>query len=229
MQTNVFETLLIMNGQPIEAESHIQRMRTATGVDMTLFLYDQIKTLTGCSRLRIDCDSSKTLSAISASLPIPDLFNHRLKVLALKTAHFGGLRLNNGYGSLKIADRTELEAFEAKLYPALPLFVSGSNEVFETSRHNVFIIENKQLVTPPLDGRILPGVTRQAVLGLARQKGIAYKEEPISLTRLLQSQTVLLTSSIIGIGVVNKCDNVAWSNISDIATVLLEGLIQKWL
>ena len=34
----------------------------------------------------------------------------------------------------------------------------------------------KEFVTPPLDGTILPGVTRQSVLDLAREVGTARSE-----------------------------------------------------
>jgi para-aminobenzoate synthetase/4-amino-4-deoxychorismate lyase len=48
------------------------------------------------------------------------------------------------------------------------------------------------MVTPPADGRILPGVTRGRLL----QTAAASTEEPISLARLECAEAIFLTSSI---------------------------------
>jgi branched-subunit amino acid aminotransferase/4-amino-4-deoxychorismate lyase len=53
-----------------------------------------------------------------------------------------------------------------------------------------------RLITPPADGRILPGVTRVMLLGLAPQLGLTVAEEPISLARLRDADAIFLTSSL---------------------------------
>ncbi|MDT4913054.1 MAG: para-aminobenzoate synthetase / 4-amino-4-deoxychorismate lyase, partial [Pseudonocardiales bacterium] len=52
------------------------------------------------------------------------------------------------------------------------LFVGADGAVLETVRGNVFLVEpDGTLVTPPLRDDLLPGVTRRAVLDLARDEG----------------------------------------------------------
>ena len=51
----------------------------------------------------------------------------------------------------------------------MPLLVDLDGLVLEASRANVVIREGDRLITPPLDGRILPGVTR-AALGAEREE-----------------------------------------------------------
>jgi para-aminobenzoate synthetase/4-amino-4-deoxychorismate lyase len=52
------------------------------------------------------------------------------------------------------------------------LFVAADGTVLETERGNVFLIESDgTLVTPPLRDDLLPGVTRRALLDLARDAG----------------------------------------------------------
>ncbi|GAA3449887.1 branched-chain amino acid aminotransferase [Dactylosporangium matsuzakiense] len=51
---------------------------------------------------------------------------------------------------------------------------SGSMNLF-------FVYENSHLVTPPLNGSILPGVTRDSVIRLARHNGWTVEERPYSV------------------------------------------------
>ena len=80
--------------------------------------------------------------------------------------------LPGGLGPHKWVDRDLVAGTE-------PLIVDLSGEVLESGRGNVFIVEGDTLVTPPADGRILPGVTRDQVLRLAE---VAI--EPIDLARM---------------------------------------------
>ncbi|WP_336279360.1 branched-chain amino acid aminotransferase [Bartonella sp. CB175] len=47
-----------------------------------------------------------------------------------------------------------------------------------------FIMENGTLVTPPLNGTILPGITRNSILKLAQQMGLIVEERPYSFESL---------------------------------------------
>ena len=44
-----------------------------------------------------------------------------------------------------------------------------------------FVLDDGSMVTPPLGGTILPGITRNSVITLARDQGIEVREEPYSL------------------------------------------------
>jgi branched-chain amino acid aminotransferase len=52
---------------------------------------------------------------------------------------------------------------------------------------NVFFVIGDRVVTPPLGGTILPGVTRDCVITLLRDSGYAVKEERIGIDQLFQS------------------------------------------
>lgn len=54
-------------------------------------------------------------------------------------------------------------------------------EVEELGGMNVFFVENNTLLTPPLHGTILPGITRDSVIQLAHDLGIAVRETPIQI------------------------------------------------
>ena len=46
---------------------------------------------------------------------------------------------------------------------------------------NVFFVYERELVTPPLNGSILPGITRDAILHLARDLGYGVQERPYTI------------------------------------------------
>lgn len=59
------------------------------------------------------------------------------------------------------------------------------------------------LITPPLDGTILPGVTRDSILILAKSWGIKCEERPITMTELCQALKEDRVSEVFGAGVSN--------------------------
>jgi para-aminobenzoate synthetase/4-amino-4-deoxychorismate lyase len=78
---------------------------------------------------------------------------------------------------------------------ALPVLVDGDGLVLEAAYTNVWIEEGGALLTPPADGRLLPGVTRARILAETPHA----REEPISLEALESAERVWLTSSIAGL------------------------------
>jgi branched-chain amino acid aminotransferase len=52
---------------------------------------------------------------------------------------------------------------------------------------NIFFVMDDKLVTPPLTGSILPGVTRDSVLRLAREWGWKVSERPIGIEEVRKS------------------------------------------
>ena len=57
------------------------------------------------------------------------------------------------------------------------LYVTPSGEVTEGTTSNLFIVERGAVLTPPADGTVLGGVTRDLVLRLARRAGFVVREE----------------------------------------------------
>lgn len=48
----------------------------------------------------------------------------------------------------------------------------------------MFVFDDGSMVTPPLGGTILPGITRDSLLRLARDAGVTVREEPYSIDQL---------------------------------------------
>jgi branched-chain amino acid aminotransferase len=76
------------------------------------------------------------------------------------------------------------------------LLVDDQQLVWEATAANVFALSGRRLLTPPLSGPILAGVTREKILDLAREHGLTAVEAPLSRSELMSADEVFLTSSI---------------------------------
>jgi para-aminobenzoate synthetase/4-amino-4-deoxychorismate lyase len=187
----VFETILVEGGRPAALEAHLARLAGSLGVLYGTQLdldaaKDAMQAATvagpGRHRLRVDADPSGSMS-FTLTRAAPPL---------TEPATLRPFRLPGGLGPHKLRDRALLEALSAQ--GGVPLLVDGDGMVLEAAYANVWIVEDGSLLTPPADGRVLPGVTRAALLA----GDPTAREEPITLERLRAVRAVFLTSSIAG-------------------------------
>lgn len=76
----------------------------------------------------------------------------------------------------------------------------------EGAASNIFVVRGGRLVTPPKGPLILPGVTRDLVLELARAHGVPCAEEAVSETALRSADEIWMTSSTKEILAVTRLD-----------------------
>ncbi len=193
----VFETLLVARGRPIALHEHLARLarsvRTLYGASLPAGLAADLLTEAagaGSARARMRVDF-RTPAQIVVQLTDAPL---RTGVTRLSVRTVPG-----GIGPHKWADRRLLAALAADA-ASEPLMCDLDGLVLETARANVFIVEpGGRIVTPPADGRILPGVTRALVIELARELGLPVDVEPIDLARLARAREMFLTGSLAGV------------------------------
>jgi branched-chain amino acid aminotransferase len=77
------------------------------------------------------------------------------------------------------------KATVAGLNQVLFLDSSPQRRVEELGGMNVMFVEDGGLVTPPLGGTILPGITRDSVIALARDLGLSVREYAYTLDELI--------------------------------------------
>ena len=97
--------------------------------------------------------------------------------------------LDNILGRLEARDNNAQEA----------LFMNSNGWVAEGATANIFMIKDTTLITPPLDARILPGITRAAVLEIAQRGSREVTEEAFSPEELLRADEAFLTNSLMEI------------------------------
>ncbi|HWR21101.1 MAG TPA: aminotransferase class IV [Verrucomicrobiae bacterium] len=76
------------------------------------------------------------------------------------------------------------------------LFVGADGCVIEGTTSNLFSISQGMLTTPPEDSGLLPGITREVVIELARREGLIVHEAPVPLDELLATDEAFLTGSL---------------------------------
>lgn len=69
------------------------------------------------------------------------------------------------------------------------LWLDGKEQKFveEIGTSNAFFIIDDEVITAPLDGTILPGITRDSVIHLLRDKGIQVTERKISIDEIFEA------------------------------------------
>jgi para-aminobenzoate synthetase/4-amino-4-deoxychorismate lyase len=190
----VFETVLVEHGRPIDLERHLARLEASLGV-----LYGSA------------LPSTLTAGAQAAAAQAADAPRARMRVLAdpagtvrITVSPAGPPRsgavvlvpfaLPGGLGAHKWRDRRLVDALADAAGGDVPLIVDTDGHVLEAAYANVWIVEDEDLITPPTDGRILPGTGRDALLAA----NPFAREERLALARLARADAVFLTSSISG-------------------------------
>ncbi|MBU2976747.1 aminotransferase class IV [Alteromonas sp. C1M14] len=92
------------------------------------------------------------------------------------------------------------------------ILYNDEQEITEASACNIFIVHQGEILTPPLDNQILPGITRRIVIESLAREGIKVKEQPISLEQLRLADEVWLTSSSKEIAPVTAVDDTPVGN-----------------
>jgi len=82
------------------------------------------------------------------------------------------------------------------------LWLDGVEQKYveEVGSMNIFFVINDELVTPMLSGSILPGITRDSVLTLAKNWGMKCSERKISIDEVLEASTSGELQEIFGSG-----------------------------
>ena len=79
------------------------------------------------------------------------------------------------------------------------LFLNMRGLLAEASTANLFIMHDGELTTPPVSDGALPGITRGAVLDLARGADIAAREASLTLDALRGASEAFLTNAVAGV------------------------------
>ena len=187
----VFETMLVRDGRVHAAARHVERLQHSVAAlygarlprDLATRIRTQAAPLRGEHRLRVDVIPGEQ-PAVSTQ-PVAQAYRRPVTLEPLIVP--GGL------GPHKWRDRRLLDARPAD--PA-PLLLDADHSVLEAAWGNVWLLEGDRLVTPPADGRILPGVTRALLLERAAALGLRAAEEPVSLHRARAADLTFATSAI---------------------------------
>jgi branched-chain amino acid aminotransferase len=218
----VFETMCVHRGVIFRLEQHVTRLgrglrllRIEAPGSLRHWLQRAVEEAAGADasmRLTVTRGISLTGGVVVAAqgqptvivaLSPPPAFPATLYERGV-SAHVATGRLNEhamtaGHKTLGFTDSVVamLEAQRADADDAL--FLDTDGHCAEATTSNLFIWRGGTLVTPPLSCGVLPGITRAAVLELARERGMPLEERAFRLGDLLTADEAFLTSSLRGL------------------------------
>ncbi len=218
----LFETVRAYTGRVFRLEQHLERLDRGAQVlglstklaafDLKKAIYDVLKANRMAeARVRVtvsagegepigDLDTCRALTVFIVAQPVSPHIIEAAKTgykvvfsrwwQPSKPSPSGVKSLNYLRSVLARAEAKKAGADEA-------LQLNDLGQVGEGTTCNVFLMVGGKLVTPSLDSGVLPGVTRDAVLDLARGMGLAVEERSVSPEELFKAQEAFLTSAVI--------------------------------
>lgn len=104
----------------------------------------------------------------------------------------------------------KLDALNRDYDEAILLNLDG--EIAEGPGENLFIVEDGEVVTPPLSSGALKGITRNSVIEIAESMGISVKEETLSEERLLGADEAFFTGTAAEVTPIREVDGTEIGN-----------------
>jgi para-aminobenzoate synthetase / 4-amino-4-deoxychorismate lyase len=194
----VYETLLVADGRVHARAPHLARLKRSVEVLYGLRLPPQLEAEIadraaalgdGEHRLRVDVTPGDRFARFARF----DLVTSPLTPGRLRPVVVTPVVVPGGLGEHKWRDRRLLDALGQD---PVALLTDDDGTVLEAAWGNLWVIDGDRLLTPPADGRILPGISRARLLELAPSLGMHAREEPIALAQARAAPAMFLTSSL---------------------------------
>ena len=143
----------------------------------------------------------------SITLYPDEFYENGMEIVTASTIRNHPAALNPRIKSLNYLNNVlaKLEGAQAGCVEALMLNHKG--EVAECTGDNIFIVKNCEILTPPIDAGILEGITRNAVIELAEEAGIAVHQQAMTRHDVYTADECFLTGSAAEVIPVVKVDN----------------------
>lgn len=134
--------------------------------------------------------------------PVGPYFKGGMRLLHLEVTKQFHRAAPRGTGNAKVIGNYAASLYPLKLAKAKGfdeiLYLNAADEdyVEEVGSANLFILSDGVLKTPALDGAILPGITRDSVIRLAREKlNMEVRETQVSVSDVLEADEVFCTGT----------------------------------
>ena len=229
----VFEGLRTYGGKVFRLEQHLKRLWESakaiwleipmTREAMTKAVNDTVKVngiadgyirlvvTRGSGSLGLDPNRTSNPQVIiiadKITLYPQELYQNGLEIVTVSTPRNHPAALSPRIKSLNYLNNilAKIEGLQAGCVEALMLNQKG--EVAECTGDNIFLVRSGVLLTPPIDAGILAGVTREAVMELARTAGIEVREIALSKHDVYIADECFLTGTAAEVIPVVKVDN----------------------
>jgi branched-chain amino acid aminotransferase len=207
---------LYESAQAIHLQIPMSREQTASAIRETLAYnklsdaYIRIVVTRGAGSLGFDprktTDPQVIIITDQISLYPEELYDHGLKIITAATTRNHPNAVNPRIKSLNYLNNimAKIEATQAGCLEALMLNHKG--ELAECTGDNIFVVQHGRIHTPGIDSGILEGITREAVIELARVAGYAVIERTMDRLDVFKAQECFLTGTAAELIPVVECD-----------------------
>jgi branched-chain amino acid aminotransferase len=136
-----------------------------------------------------------------------EMYEKGLEIVTASTIRNHSAALSPRIKSLNYLNNimAKIEGLQAGCVEALMLNAKG--EVAECTGDNIFIVRKGVLITPPIDAGILEGITREAVIEIAKELKIPVQEAPFVRHDIFIADECFLTGSAAEVIPVVKLDS----------------------
>jgi len=224
----LFETLRVADGRLVAWRAHLRRLHASLAAfaiprpphDLeaaarALLAASGLRE--GALRVTVTAGSGEGLRRPAASRPrvvmtvrgLPPTLDHDLHhgIAAVRLGFGRGLaRVDAGHKSVAYLGSIAGRRVAARAGAHDGFFVEADGQASEATAGNLFVVRGRRLSTPPPSSGCLPGVTRAAVLSLARRAGLEVREEKVPAASLTRADEILVTGSVAGILSVVRLD-----------------------
>ncbi|HVD40986.1 MAG TPA: aminotransferase class IV [Solirubrobacterales bacterium] len=223
----VFESLLVVGGEPVELEAHLARLgRTLAevyGAELPAEVGEQVLPVAApfeLGRLRVTVvPANPGLEIEMAARPLDPALMFPTTGAALRQVDRPG-----GHGPHKWVDRRGMEHPD----DGAGQLIRDGDELLEAGWANLFAVREGVIWTPPADGRILPGIARAALIEIATEEGLPTSERPLHAEDLYTAEETFLTNSVRGIEPATSLDGTGLPGCGPLSHRLASALRRRW-
>jgi branched-chain amino acid aminotransferase len=228
----VFEGLRIYSGKIFKLKEHVDRLfesARAIKLEIPLTHDEMMKAIQatvdinkkrdgyirplvtrGAGYLGLDprkCSEPQVIIIVDDITMYPEeMYEHGMEIVTVATIRNHPNALNPRIKSLNYLNNI-MAKIEGQLAGcAEALMLNHKGEIAECTGDNVFLVRHGKLLTPSIEAGILEGITRNAVIDLAKAAKIPVIEQPLTRHDLYVSDECFLTGSAAEIIPVKACD-----------------------
>lgn len=211
----LFETLRTWGGRPLLLSRHLQRLqRSAAALRLPLDPADlpeesTIADLLTESRCRGDAVVRITVSGGSEDggrsrvwmrpRPLPAPFGEAGAAVVLGGYCLSWYDLLARHKTLNYWAKDLARDRAVAIGADEALLGTPDGRIWEGTRFNVFLVRGREVLTPDLDGPVLPGIMRGLVLELSERVGLPISEQDVRAADIDEADEVFLTNAVRGI------------------------------
>ncbi len=248
----VYEVIPVFAGRPFRPGAHLARLRTSLAAISLPLDYAEaqwlalIDQLLEANQVRGDCyiyiqvtrgaderihfypeDVAPTVFIMCRPLPERD-FSQGARAVLHEDTRWKHCHIK----STALLPNVLLKQYAREHGGAHEAILIRDGRLSEGAASNVFVVRDGAVATPPKDGRLLPGVTRDLVAELAQQAALPCREVPIAAAELARADEIWITSATMGVVPVVTLDDrpvgdgkpgPAWRAVNELYQALRRG------